>query len=46
MRTRLQSWYADEIQRQPKDVPIDKIRIDLTAPEVKTKCARWLMAAV
>lgn len=46
MRTRFQSWYADEVQRQLKEMPINKIRIDLTAPVVKTNCARWLIAAV
>ena len=46
MRTRFQSWYADEIQRQLKEMPIDKVRIDLTAPVVKSNCARWLIAVV
>ena len=27
-------------------MPIEKIRIDLTAPVVKTNCAKWLIAAV
>ena len=46
MRTRFQSWYADEVQRQLKEMPIDKIRIDLTALVVKTNRARWSIAAV
>ena len=41
-----QSWYADEVQRQLKVMPIDKVRIDLTAPAVKSNCARSLIAAV
>ena len=46
MRTRFQSWYADAVQRQLKEMPIDKVKVDLTAPVVKTNCARWLIAAV
>ena len=46
MRRRFQSWYADEVQRQLKKMPIDKVRIDLAALVVKSNCARWLIAAV
>ena len=46
MRTRFQSWYADEVQRQLKEMLNDKVRIDFTAPVVKSNCPRWLIAAV
>ena len=34
------------VQRQLKQMPIDKVKVDLTAPVLKTNCARWLIAAV
>ena len=36
MRTRFQSWYLDEVQRQLKEMLINKVKVDLTAPVVKT----------
>ena len=46
MRSRFQEWYASEVQKQLKSVPINEVKVDLTAAVVKTNCARWLKSAI
>ena len=36
MSSKFQEWYASEVQKQLKSVPLDKVKVDLTAAVVKT----------
>ena len=46
MRGKFQEWYASEVQKQLKSVPLDKVKIYLTAAVVKTNYARWIKSAI
>ena len=41
----LQTWYAAEIQEQLKEVPVDEVKVDLTAAAIKPKSASWIFSA-
>ena len=34
------------MQKQLKSVPLDKVKVDLTAAVVKTNCARWIKSTI
>ena len=46
MRSKFQGWYASEVQKQLKSVPLDKVKVDLTAAMVKTNCTRWIQSTI
>ena len=46
MRGKFQEWYASEVQKQLKSVPLDKVKVDLTAAVAKTNCARWIKSTI
>jgi len=35
LKKRFQAWYASEVQRQLKEVSVDKIKVDVTASAIK-----------
>ena len=51
MKKRFQVWYADEVQKQLKDVPVDQVKvdltvaIDLTVTVIKDKCTNWIISS-
>ena len=45
LQKKFQSWYAAEIQKQLKEVPVDKVKVDLTAAAIKPKSASWFFSA-
>ena len=45
LKKKFQSWYAAEIQKQLKEVPVDKVKVDLTAAAIKPKSACWFFSA-
>ena len=44
MRTRFQTWYASEVQKQLKEVPVDNVKVSVTASVVKPLSARWIIS--
>ena len=46
MKSKFQEWYASEVQKQLKSVPLDQVKVDLTAAVVKTNCARWIQSTI
>ena len=45
LKKKFQTWYAAEIQKQLKEVPVDEVRVDLTAVAIKPKSASWIFSA-
>ena len=46
MKKRFQGWYADEVQKRLKDVPVDQLsEVDLTAAIIKDKCTNWIISS-
>ena len=44
MRTRFQTWYASEVQKQLKDVPVDQVKVGVTATAIKPLSAKWIIS--
>ena len=44
MRTRFQTWYASEVQKQLKDVPVDQVKVGVTAAAIKSLSANWIIS--
>ena len=44
MRTRFQTWYASEVQKQLKDVPVDQVKVGITNAAIKTLSANWIIS--
>ena len=44
MRTRFQTWYASEVQKQLKEVPVDNVNVSVAASVVKPLSARWIIS--
>jgi len=38
MRSKFQEWYSSEVQRQLKTVPIDQVKVEISAPIMKNHC--------
>jgi hypothetical protein len=45
MKKRFQSWYAAEVQKQLKDVPLGEVKVDVASAAIKTKSANWIISA-
>ena len=45
MKKRFQSWYAAEVQKQLKEVPVDQVKVDVASSPIKTKSAHWIISA-
>ena len=43
-RTRFQTWYASEVQKQLKDVPVDQVKVGVTAATIKPLSAKWIIS--
>ena len=44
MRTRFQTWYASEVQKQLKDAPVDQVKVNVTAAAIKPLSANWIIS--
>lgn len=44
MRVRFQAWYASEVQKQLKNVPIDQVKVGNTAAAIKPLGATWIIS--
>lgn len=44
LRTRFQTWYASEIQKQLKVVPLDEVQVSVTASSIKPQSAKWIIS--
>lgn len=44
LRTRFQTWYASEIQKQLKVVPLDEVQVSVTASSIKPHSAKWIIS--
>ena len=44
MRTRFQTWYASEVQKQLKDAPLDQVKVNVTAAAIKPLSANWVIS--
>ena len=44
MRTRFQTWYASEVQKQLKDVPVDQVKVGVTAAAIKPLSVNWIIS--
>ena len=44
LRTRFQTWYANEVQKQLKDVPVDQVKVGVTAVAMKPSNANWIIS--
>ena len=45
MKRKFQIWYAAEVQKQLKEVPLDEVKVDLTSAAIKSKSANWIISA-
>ena len=45
MKKRFQSWYAAEVQKQLKEVPVGEVKVDVASTAIKTKSANWTISA-
>ena len=44
LKRKFQTWYAAEIQEQLKEVPVDEVKVDVTAAAMP-KSASWIFSA-
>ena len=44
LRTRFQTCYASEVQKQPKGVPVDQVKVGVTAVAMKPLRANWIIS--
>ena len=45
MKKRFQTWYAAEVQKQLKEVPLDQVKVELAVAVIKTRSANWIIPA-
>lgn len=45
MKKRFQSWYAEEVQKQLKEVPVDEVKVELSSAVIKNQCANWIISS-
>ena len=45
MKKRFQSWYAAEVRKQLKDIPLGEVKVDVASAAIKTKSASWIISA-
>ena len=45
LKKRFQAWYASEVQKQLKEVPVDKVKVDVTASAIKARSASWIISS-
>ena len=44
LRTRFQTWYANEIQKQLKEVSLDQVQVPVSASIIKPLSANWIIS--
>ncbi len=45
LKSRFQTWYASEVKKQLEVVPVDKVKVDITATAIKSQSANWIISA-
>ena len=45
MKKSFQLWYAAEVQKQLKEIPLGEIKVDVASAAIKTKSANWIISA-
>ena len=45
MKKKFQYWYAAEVQKQLKEVPLGEVKVDMAAATIKTKNTNWIISA-
>ena len=44
LRTRFQTWYVSEIQKQLKVIALDKVQVSVTASTIKPHSGKWIIS--
>ena len=45
LRGRFHVWYANEVEKQMKEVSAEKVKIDVTMSNIKGKSANWIISS-
>ena len=45
MKKSFHSWYANEVQKQLKSVPVHEVKVDVSGAVFKTKSISWFISA-
>ena len=45
LRARFHTWYASEVEKQMKEVPAEKIKVDVSMSSIKGKSASWIISS-
>ena len=43
MKRRFQQWYAEEVQKQLKAIPIEEVKVEMPTSIIKNKSSQWLI---
>ena len=46
VRSKFQAWYSSEVQRQLKMVPLDAVKVEMSAPIMKNLCTNWMIPGI
>ena len=46
VRSKFQAWYSSEVQRQLKTVPLDQVKVEMSAPIMKNHCTNWMISGI
>ena len=38
-------WYASEVEKQMKEVPIEKVKVDVSMSNVKGRSVNWIISS-
>lgn len=45
LRARFHTWYASEVEKQMKDLPAEKVKVDITMSNIKGRSASWIISS-
>ena len=46
VRSKFQAWYSSEVQQQLKTVPLDQVKVEMSAPIMKNLCTNWMISDI
>ena len=46
MRSKFKAWYSSEVQQQLKTVPLDQVKLEMSAPITKNLCTNWIISGI
>lgn len=45
LRRKFHLWYASEVEKQMKEVPVEKVKVDVSMSSIKGRSASWIISS-